>query len=134
MSGTFALLSYRDPNIINTLNVYRKAEEFISQNKISREEMEKTIIGTIGSLDKPMDPSSKGYIAMIRDFTGLTDSDRLKFRQMILDITPELLLEAASRYFARVADTAVIAVYSSFENLQRANEILEPKLELEKLV
>ena len=38
MSGTFALLSYRDPNIINTLNVYRKAEEFISQNKISREE------------------------------------------------------------------------------------------------
>ena len=71
---------------------------------------------------------------MIRDFTGLTDSDRLKFRHMILDITPELLLEAASRYFARVADTAVIAVYSSFENLQRANEILEPKLELEKLV
>ena len=133
-SGTFALLSYRDPNIINTLNVYRKAEEFISQNKISAEEMEKTIIGTIGSLDKPMDPSSKGYIAMIRDFTGLTDEDRLKFRHMILDMTPEMLLEAASRYFAKAADTAVIAVYSSYENLQRANEILEPKLEIEPLV
>ena len=133
-SGTFALLSYRDPNIINTLNVYRKAEEFISQNKISGEELEKTIIGTIGALDKPMDPSSKGYVAMIRDFTGLTDGDRLKFRHMILDMTPELLLEAASRYFAGAAETAVIAVYSSFENLQRANEILEPKLEIEPLV
>ena len=134
MSGTFALLSYRDPNIINTLNVYRKAEEFISQNKISKEELEKTVIGTIGSLDKPLDPSSRGYIAMIRDFTGLTDEDRLKFRHMILDMTPEMLLEAASRYFAKAADTAVIAVYSSHENLQRANETLEPKLEIEPLV
>jgi hypothetical protein len=133
-SGTFALLSYRDPNIINTLNVYRRAEEFISQNKISGEELEKTVIGTIGALDKPMDPSSKGYVAMIRDFTGLTDGDRLKFRHMILDMTPELLLEAASRYFAGAAETAVIAVYSSFENLQRVNEILEPKLEIDSLV
>ena len=128
------MLSYRDPNIINTLNVYRRAEEFISQNKISGEELEKTVIGTIGALDKPMDPSSKGYVAMIRDFTGLTDGDRLKFRHMILDMTPELLLEAASRYFAGAAETAVIAVYSSFENLQRVNEILEPKLEIDSLV
>ncbi|MGZ3579331.1 MAG: insulinase family protein, partial [Syntrophales bacterium] len=109
MSATFALLSYRDPNISSTLNVYRKAEEFISQNKISREELDKTVIGTIGSLDKPMDPSSKGYIAMIRDFTGLTDRDRLKFRNAILDMTPELLLDAASHYFTEAADTAVIA-------------------------
>jgi len=134
MSGIFALLSYRDPNIINTLNVYRKAEEFISQNKISREELAKTVIGTIGALDKPMDPASRGYVAMIRDFTGLTDEYRLKFRQMILDMTPELLLEAASRYFARAAKTAVIAVYSSYENLEKANETLEAKLEIEPLV
>jgi len=133
-SGIFALLSYRDPNIINTLNIYSKAEEFISQNKITGEELEKTVIGTIGALDKPMDPSSRGYVAMIRDFTGLTDEDRLKFRHMILDMTPELLLEAASRYFAKAAHTAVISVYSSYENLQRANEHLEPKLQIEPLI
>jgi presequence protease len=133
-SGTFALLSYRDPNIINTLNVYRRAEEFIARNKISAAELEKTVIGTIGALDKPMDPSSKGYVAMIRDFTGLTDADRLRFRHVILDMTPELLLEAASRYFAGAAETAVIAVYSSDENLAKANEILEQKLEIEPLV
>jgi presequence protease len=132
-SGIFALLSYRDPNIINTLNIYSKAEVFISQNKITGEELEKTVIGTIGSLDKPMDPSSRGYIAMIRDFTGLTDEDRLEFRHIILDLTPELLLEAAARYFAGAANTAVIAVYSSYENLERANETLEPKLEIEPL-
>jgi len=133
MSGTFALLSYRDPSIVNTLNVYREAMDFISRNKTSVEELEKTIIGTIGSLDKPMDPSSRGYIAMIRDFTGLTDEDRLKFRNSILDMTPELLLEAASRYFTSAADSAVVSVYASQENLQKANESLEPKLNVETL-
>ena len=133
MSGTFALLSYRDPHIVNTLNVYRDAVDFISRNKISGEELEKTIIGTIGALDKPMDPASRGYIAMIRDFTGLTDEDRLKFRNSILDMTPELLLEAASRYFSSASDSAVVSVYSSYENLQKANEVLAQKLTVETL-
>ena len=133
MSGTFALLSYRDPNIVNTLQVYREAMDYISRNKTSREELEKTIIGTIGSLDKPMDPASRGYIALIRDFTGLSDEDRLKFRNSILDMTPELLLEAASRYFASASDSAVVSVYSSYENLQKANEVLAQKLTVEAL-
>ncbi|HUH66741.1 MAG TPA: hypothetical protein VLZ07_09915, partial [Syntrophales bacterium] len=97
-------------------------------------ELEKTIIGTIGILDKPMDPSTRGYIAMIRDFTSLTDDYRLKFRNEILDMTPEKLLEAASRYFAKAADAAAIAIYASYENLEKANEVLEPKLKVETLV
>jgi Zn-dependent M16 (insulinase) family peptidase len=133
MSGTFSLLSYRDPHIVNTLNVYREAVDFISRNKTSGEELEKTIIGTIGALDKPMDPASRGYIAMIRDFTGLSDEHRLKFRNSILDMTPELLLEDASRYFSSAADSAVISVYSSYENLQKANEVLTRKLTVETL-
>jgi Zn-dependent M16 (insulinase) family peptidase len=132
-NGTFALLSYRDPHIVNTLNVYRDAADFVSRNEISREELEKTIIGTIGSLDKPMDPSSRGYIAMIRDFTGITDDERLKFRNNILGMTPEILLEDASRYFASVADSAVVAVYASQDSLEKANKLLKPKLTVETL-
>jgi hypothetical protein len=134
MSGTFAMLSYRDPNITNTLNVYREAADFISRNKISQEELEKTIIGTIGSLDKPMDPSSRGYIAMIRDFTGLTDESRLQFRNSILDMTPEQLLEAASHYLAAAANSAVVSVYASSDNLQKANKALEKKLIVQALI
>lgn len=133
MSGTFALLSYRDPNIVNTLQVYREAMDYISRNKASREELEKTIIGTIGALDKPMDPASRGYIALIRNFTGLSDEDRLNFRSSILDMTPELLLEAASRYFSSASDSSVVSAYSSYENLQKANEVLAQKLAIEPL-
>jgi len=132
-NGTFALLSYRDPNIVNTLNVYREAVDFVSMNKISRDDLEKTIIGTIGSLDKPMDPSSRGYIAMIRDFTGITDDDRLEFRNNILGMTPEILLEDASRYFTSAADSSMVAVYASQDSLEKANKLLEPKLTVETL-
>jgi len=48
-------------------------------------------------------------------------------------MTPELLLEAASRYFSSAADSAVVSVYSSYENLQKANEVLEQKLTVEAL-
>jgi hypothetical protein len=48
-------------------------------------------------------------------------------------MTPELLLEAASRYFTSAADSAVVSVYASQENLQKANESLEPKLNVETL-
>jgi Zn-dependent M16 (insulinase) family peptidase len=133
-SGTFALLSYRDPHIVNTVNIYRDAIDFITRTRTSREELDKTIIGTIGSLDRPMDPPSRGYTAMIREFTGLTDGDRLKFRHRILDLTPELMQDAALRYFPSAAKSATIAVYAEDEHLRKANEILEPKLYVEKLI
>ncbi|MBM4271962.1 MAG: hypothetical protein FJ139_07405 [Deltaproteobacteria bacterium] len=133
-SGTFALLSYRDPHIVNTVNVYRDAIDFITRTRTSGEELEKTVIGTIGSLDRPMDPPSRGYTAMIREFTGLTDENRLKFRHRILDLTPELMQDAALRYFPPAAKSAAIAVYAEDEHLRKANEILEPKLYVEKLI
>jgi len=134
MSGTFAFLSYRDPNIVKTIDIYREALAFISASPIPRDELDKAIIGTIGALDRPMDPSNRGYVAMIRDFTGVTDEYRLKLRNEILDMTPEILHEAARSYFTPRAKSGVIAVYASEENLRKANEVLETKLEVEPLV
>ena len=134
VSGTLSLLSYRDPHIVKTLNVYRDALHLVSTNRISREDLEKAIIGTIGAIDKPMDPSGRGYIAMIRDFMGLSDDDRLKFRSDILDMTPELLLKAAADYVHRAVESAVVAIYAAEESLQKANETLDVKLRVESLV
>ena len=134
MSGLFALLSYRDPHIVRTLNVYDEALRSICQNRIIEEELEKAVIGTIGALDKPMDPSSRGYIAMIRDFAVLTDEDRQRIRNEVLDMTAERLQEAASRYFISAAISAGVAVYAAEDELCKANEILETKLEIKTMV
>jgi len=134
VSGTFSFLSYRDPHIIRTIDVYRDAFHVTSEKRLSRDELDKAIIGTIGALDKPMDPSSRGYVAMIRDFTGLTDEDRLKFRNDIMDMDPDRLQKAARDFFTPAAGTAVLAVYADDENLRTANEMLDAKLQMETLV
>jgi Zn-dependent M16 (insulinase) family peptidase len=132
-SGLFALLSYRDPHIVRTLKVYDEAVDFICRSKIAGEELEKAVIGTISALDKPMDPSSRGYVAMIRDFIGLTDNNRRKLRKEILDTTADSLQKMVSRYFIPAVRSAVIAVYAAEDELHKANEVLETKLEMENM-
>ena len=63
LGGHFAFLSYRDPHLLQTLKVYREALEAITEGRFSDEEIESALIGTIGSLDRPMDPPAKGYMS-----------------------------------------------------------------------
>ena len=134
LGGLFAFLSYRDPHLTETLTVYGDAVASALQNPVTREEMEKAVIGAIGALDRPLDPAGRGYTALIRELSGLTDADRRRFRKEVLGVTPERLQEAARRYFPPAEDTSVVAVCAPEERLQRANEILKDKLTLEKLV
>jgi Zn-dependent M16 (insulinase) family peptidase len=132
-SGLFAFLSYRDPHLTQTLKIYREAMDFVSENPIPDEEVEKAIIGTIGGLDRPLDPAGRGYTAMIREFSGLTDDLRSRFREGVLSVTARDLREAARRCFKEAGKGGGVAVFAPEERLRAANEVLTPKLELEKL-
>jgi Zn-dependent M16 (insulinase) family peptidase len=133
MSGLFAFLSYRDPHLLETLDVYRSAVDFITEEKITAEDLEKAVVGAIGSLDRPMDPAGRGFTAMIRAFAGLTDEDRQAFRDGVLNVTAERLQETAVRYFMPAGASAVVAVYAAEERLLQANETLPSGLTVERL-
>ena len=134
LGGNFSFLSYRDPNLVKTLKVYDKAVELASQKRMEAEELQKAIIGTIGSLDEPMDPSSKGYTALIRDFAGFSDKDRQKFRNQVLETSSESLIEAANRYLVPAGESSAVAVYADAERLRKANETMDPRLNIEGLL
>ncbi len=131
-AGTFAFLSYRDPHIVETLDVYREAEAYACSAVVPPDEMDRVVIGTIGAFDKPMDPAGRGYAAMIREFIGLTDGERQKFRNGILEMTPQGLLDAARQLFEKTAEN--VAVYAAEERLKRANERLDGELRMEPLL
>jgi Zn-dependent M16 (insulinase) family peptidase len=97
-------------------------------------DLEKAVTGTIGALDKPMDPSGRGYAAMMRHFARLSDDLRQRLREEVLDMTPEQVQNAAGRYFLPAAEAAVVAVYAAEDGLKKANEDLSPKLILEGLL
>ena len=85
-NGLFSFLSYRDPHLERTLGVYAEALRFAEEGAIPLEEIQKAVIGSIGALDRPMDPVSRGFTSMIRHFSGLTDEERKKFRLAILSM------------------------------------------------
>lgn len=131
--GLFSFLSYRDPHIAETLKVFKDAQKFYSQNEISSSDMEKAIISTIGMIDKPSDPASRGYTAMMRVFAGINDNMRQNFRDDILSATPDKFQNTLCDYFSRAPKSAAVAVYSAPEKLSEANKQLEEKLVIESI-
>jgi len=79
-----------------------------------------------------MDPAGRGYAAMIREFARMTDNDRQKFRDRILEMMPQGLQDAAQRFFEKTAGN--VAVFASEERLKTANERLDGKLRMEPLL
>jgi Zn-dependent M16 (insulinase) family peptidase len=59
-NGDMYMVSYRDPNLSKTNRIYEEAADYIREFNVSDRDMVKYIIGTIGELDSPLNPSAKG--------------------------------------------------------------------------
>ena len=101
---------------------------------IGDDELEKTVIGTLGSLDRPSDPAGKGYLAMVRHFSGITDTDRQAFRDRVLAMTPAGLLKAVRDVLVPALDASSVAVYAGQDRLARARAAAVPTLTIEPLM
>lgn len=88
-SGVFSYLSYRDPNLLETLQVYDQTADFLRNLTLPENELTKSIIGAIGELDAYLLPDAKGYTSMLRHLLGITDNWRQAFREQLLDASVE---------------------------------------------
>jgi hypothetical protein len=84
ISGTMTFVSYRDPNLLKTLDNFDRSVDFLRQTDLSDSELTKAIIGTIGSMDTYLLPDAKGFVSMLRHLTGETEEDRQKMRDEVL--------------------------------------------------
>lgn len=60
-AGMFSFLSYRDPNLLKTLDVYDGTGDFLRELEMDKDALTKAIIGTIGDVDSYQLPDAKGY-------------------------------------------------------------------------
>ena len=51
--GVFSFASYRDPQIVRTLKVYREAGVFIRSGRYSEEDVKEAILQACSEIDKP---------------------------------------------------------------------------------
>jgi hypothetical protein len=86
-SGVLTFLSYRDPNLLKTIENFDGTARFLRVADLSDDEIRKAIIGAIGDLDSYMLPDKKGYVSMLRSLTGDSEEARRKMRDEILGTT-----------------------------------------------
>jgi Zn-dependent M16 (insulinase) family peptidase len=119
-SGVFNYLSYRDPNLLSTLDNYNGSSQFLQQVDLSKAEITRSIIGAIGQIDAYQLPDAKGYTSMIRYLIGLTDEFRQQLRDEVLSTT-SVNFRAFAEVLQQVNEKGLVVVLGSQEAITEAN-------------
>ena len=90
-SGNVTLCSYRDPNIVETLQAYDGLPSFIKNIDLNSRELDKAIIGTLSDMQLPTSSYKKGKVAIGYHLIGKTKLDRQKQRDEVLSTTVQSL-------------------------------------------
>ncbi|MDD5950226.1 MAG: insulinase family protein, partial [Lachnospiraceae bacterium] len=125
--GTFGIgyfTSYRDPNLKNTYEVYKKAAEFVEQFDVDERTMTKYIIGAISSLDMPLTPSAYASQSFAAYLSGLTTEQKQKERDEVLGTNVEKIRELAPIVKA-VYDTGAFAALGNTEKITQQAELFD---------
>ena len=93
--GRANLVSFRDPNLERTVDVFNQAGPVMEQFECSEREMTKYIIGAIAGLDPVRTPSMKGAAANDRLEMGYTPEMLQQLRDEVLATTPAQIRESA---------------------------------------
>ena len=132
-SGLLCYLSYRDPNLLSTLETYDRTSDILRGLELSEDELVKSIIGAIGRIDAYQLPDAKGYTSMYRHLIGDDDERRQRLREQVLSTTP-----ADFRLFAQALDHVTrhgqVVVLGSAEAIAQANAVRGPWLEVNRVL
>ena len=87
--GDSYLVSYRDPNLQKTNEVFEHTPEYVENFEAGERDMTKYIIGAISEMDTPLTPSAEGNRSMSAWITHMTEEDYQSVRNQVLDAQPE---------------------------------------------
>ncbi len=121
LSGVLTFVSYRDPNLYDTLQVFDQTAQYLTQMQMDKKELEKAIIGAIGDMDTYLLPDAKGFISMLRYLIGETDDKRQKMREEILSTGQEDFRQFG-RWLEALRDNGLVTVLGNRGNIVAARE------------
>ncbi len=119
-SGVFTYISYRDPNLLETLENYDQTAAFLRRLELDPGELTRSIIGSIGERDAYQLPDAKGFTSMQRYLVGDTIADRQARRDQILTTTLQDFRDFGET-LSLLNDTGLVVVLGSKESITRAN-------------
>ncbi len=133
LSGTLTFVSYRDPNLTKTVDVFDETVQFLRSTELKDEELTKGIIGTIGDIDRHLLPDAKGYTSMVRYLTGDTDEKRQRLREEVLNTAVADFRDFAD-VLEKVKENGLVKVIGSVSAIESVAAQREGWLDVFKLL
>ena len=121
-SGDGYLVSYRDPHLTRTNDIYKGISAYLQNVQLDERTRTKYIIGTISDLDTPRSPKIKGALALSAWLSGVTDEMQAKERSEVLNCTEENIRSLAPIIEA-ILGTEQICVIGSEEKIEGAKDL-----------
>ena len=121
-NGETAFMSYRDPNLRETLDVFRGIPAYLESLTLDPRDLVKYIIGTLSDADAPATPSVRGRRSLTAYLIGVSDSELQKERDEVLSCTSEDLKALAAPLRTVLQDNG-FAVVGSTEMIRSCEDI-----------
>ncbi len=109
-NGDSFFVSYRDPNLGNTISVFEEIPAYLRNFTVSKRDMTKYLIGTIGDVDTPLTPPARVRRALTAYTIGLTTEDLQRERDEILATREETIVALADLVEAILENDALCVV------------------------
>jgi Zn-dependent M16 (insulinase) family peptidase len=121
LTGVYSFVSYRDPNLLRSLENYDAAAGFLKSLDLHDDELVKSIIGVISDLDSYQLPDAKGYSSMLRYLIGMDDARRQQIRNEVL-ATNSGDFHAFAEILAELATSGRVVVMGPQSAIETANQ------------
>ncbi len=128
-NGDSYFVSYRDPNLEKTLEVYSHAADYVRQFHADEREMTKYILGTCSNLDTPLNPDDKGFRSLNLYLQNISEEELQKERDDILAVTAEEIRGLAP-YMEAIYGAGNVCVIGSEEKIKEQKDLFMELREL----
>ncbi len=120
--GEGCFVSFRDPGLTGTLQVYKEAAGYLRDYHAEERELLKAVIGTISGLDTPKPPSAKGRRSMAVYLSQIPEEALQQERDQILTCTEEDI-RAVAEVAEAAADQGYICVIGNEQHLRENKDL-----------
>lgn len=120
--GEGYFISYRDPNLKRTIEVYEGIVDYLNNFTVDERDMTKYVIGTISNIDRPMTPSSKGDRSMNLYMNHVSAEMIQEERMQILGAQQEDIRRLA-RVVSAVLEADQLCVIGGEEKIEEQREL-----------
>lgn len=124
VNGDVLCLSYRDPNLKETLANYDAIPDYLENLQVEDKAMTRYVLGTIAAMDNPLTASDKGDLAVRYFFEKTRRADLQMERDQVIGVTLQDI-KSLQPMMADILRQNAICVYGNEDKLQAEKELFK---------